>query len=123
MYSACTQSCTGGLTTIMPMGDSITVFECPTGNSYISAADHPIFAPLNETSGQNDQGNGYPYPNGTYFLTAHGGYRGFLGHMLSSGHVGGGSIGPVAGSPAWTFVGSQFDCGNHEGFGGETVAW
>ena len=44
MYSACTQSCTGGLTTIMPMGDSITygcgsnatapayTLECSTGD-------------------------------------------------------------------------------------------
>ena len=33
------------------------------------------------------------------------------------------SSGPAAATPAWTFVGSQFDCGNHEGYGGETVGW
>ena len=116
-------SAAGALTSplrIMPFGDSITVFEC-AANGYQSAADHAIFGPLNETSGQNDQGTGYPYPNGTFFVTAHGGYRGFLGHALADDE--GGAIGPAPSSPAWTFVGSQFDCGNHEGYGGETVGW
>jgi len=98
---------------IMPFGDSITVWECAS-NGYTSAADHAIFNPLNETCGQNDQGTGYPYPNGTYFVAAHGGYRGFLGHALAA---------TPSSSPAWTFAGSQFDCGNHEGYSGETVGW
>ena len=106
---------------IMPFGDSITVFECPL-DAYVSAADHAIFNPLNITSGQNDGGNGFPYPPGTFFLTAQGGYRGFLGKQLA-GDTSTGRIGPTALAPAWTFVGSQFECGNHEGYGGETVAW
>ena len=105
---------------IMPMGDSITQFECGM-NAYVSAADHSIFNPLNQTSGQNDHGTGLPYPPGTFFVAAHGGYRDLLGRQLA-GQVGG-KIGPASGRPAWTFVGSQFDCGNHEGYGGETVAW
>ena len=100
---------------IMPFGDSITVFGC-SANSFISAADHPIFNPLNMTSGQNDQGTGFPFPTGTFFLQAPGGYRGYLGVALADA-VNAGS------GPAWTFAGSQFLCGQHEGYSGETVAW
>ena len=45
-----------------------------------------------------------------------GGYRGYLGTALAD------AVNTGTGPP-WTFVGSQFLCGSHEGYAGETVAW
>lgn len=60
------------------------------------------------------------YPNGTYFIVARGGYRGYLAELLGD---------PTrlpqdaAALPSWSYVGTQFLCGAHEGYAGETVAW
>ena len=51
---------------------------------------------------------------------ARGGYRGYLGELLGD---------PTrlpqdaAALPSWSYVGTQFLCGAHEGHAGETVAW
>jgi hypothetical protein len=130
---------------IMPFGDSITVFDCRS-NAYTSADDRPIFNPLNETVGSS------LYPTGTFFLVGAGGYRGFLGTRLKDpalstlqGTAAAG-MGTVADrsrmawsstadpftstirpafsdTVAWSYVGSQFLCGAHEGYAGETVEW
>ena len=115
---------------IMPFGDSITAWDCRS-NAYTSADDRPIFNPLNETAGSS------LYPAGTYFVSAQGGYRGLLGARLGDptweGN-GGSGAGAAAGAGAasgagaalsvpWSFVGSNFLCGAHEGYAGETVEW
>jgi hypothetical protein len=91
---------------IMPMGDSLTVFDCRL-NAYTTADDRPIFAPLNSTPPI------LGFPQGTYFVTAPGGYRGYLAQLIRND----------ATMPPTTFVGSQFTCGAHEGYAGETVEW
>ena len=99
---------------IMPLGDSITVFDCRL-NAYTSADDRPIFTALNAT-----RASGSLYPQGTYFIVAPGGYRGYLGSML--GDPARLPEGAQA-LPSWSYVGSQFLCGAHEGHAGETIAW
>jgi len=88
------------------MGDSLTVFDCRL-NAYTTADDRPIFAPLNSTPPI------LGFPQGTYFVTAPGGYRGYLAQLIRND----------ATMPPTTFVGSQFTCGAHEGYAGETVEW
>ena len=91
---------------IMPMGDSLTVFDCRL-NAFTSDADRPIFAPLNATPSI------LGYPVGSYWVVAPGGYRGYLAQMLRDD----------ARAPPTAFVGSQFTCGAHEGYSGETIEW
>ena len=98
---------------IMPLGDSLTQFACKL-NGYLSANYEPIFSPLNETPAFQI------YPKGTYFITAPGGYRGALAELLGDPKRlprGARQL------PAWSYVGSQYLCGNHEGYSGETVEW
>lgn len=94
---------------IMPMGDSLTEFGCAL-NSYYSPSYEQIFNPLNETPAFSI------YPKGTYFIMAQGGYRGLLAKLLGD---------PLLGTQTnnWEFVGSQYLCGPHEGYAGETVEW
>jgi lysophospholipase L1-like esterase len=99
---------------IMPFGDSITVWDCRT-NAYTGADDKPIFHAL-----ENTPGNAI-YPNGTYFIVAPGGYRGHLATQLGDPALNG--AGASGAGPAWSFVGSSFLCGAHEGYSGETVEW
>ena len=90
---------------IMPLGDSLTVFDCRL-NAYITADDRTIFWPLNETPPISI------YPKGTFFVVSQGGYRGYLAQMLDQ-------------TPdlAWSYVGRQFTCGSHEGYAGTTISW
>jgi lysophospholipase L1-like esterase len=76
---------------IMPMGDSITEWDCRM-EGYTDRFDKPV-AP--NTAGA--------------FVSALGGYRGFLGLMLTADEL------------AFDFVGSRYSCGNHEGWGGRTI--
>jgi lysophospholipase L1-like esterase len=103
---------------IMPFGDSITVFDCRL-NAYTTADDRPVFQPLETIPAFSI------YPNGTYFVVARGGYRGYLGEMLGDPALLPESTeeGVELSLPAWSFVGSQFLCGAHEGHAGQTVAW
>ena len=95
---------------IMPFGDSITVFDC-RANAYTGADDKPIFHALNETPGTAI------YPTGTYFIVAPS-YRDYLASMLAKPALAASAV-----SPSWSYVGSQFLCGAHEGYSGETVEW
>ena len=89
---------------IMPLGDSLTVFDCRL-NAYITADDRTIFWPLNSTPPISI------YPKGTFFVVSQGGYRGHLAHLLDKSAL------------PWSFVGRQFTCGSHEGYAGETIEW
>ena len=98
---------------IMPMGDSLTVFDCRL-NAYTNADDRPIFTPLDDVPAFSI------YPRGTYWINAQGGYRGYLAAMLGDPQ----RLPPAAVTPpAWSYVGSQFACGAHEGYSGETIEW
>ena len=68
----------GGPLRIMPLGDSLTVFDCRL-NAYTSADDRPIFHPLEDTPPISI------YPRGAFFLNAPGGYRAALARMLACG--------------------------------------
>ena len=103
----------GGPLRIMPLGDSLTVFDCRL-NAYTSADDRPIFNPLEDTPPISI------YPRGTFFVNAPGGYRAALARMLGDPKRLPAGADEV---PAWSYVGSQFLCGAHEGYAGETVEW
>ena len=51
---------------IMPLGDSLTVFDCRL-NAYITADDRTIFWPLNSTPPISI------FPQGTFFVVSQGG--------------------------------------------------
>ena len=99
---------------IMPLGDSLTEFGCKL-NAYYSPSYEPIFNPLNETPAFQE------YPKGSYFIMAPGGYRGHLAQMLGDPTRSRPSDASIL--PAWTYAGSQYLCGNHEGYSGETIEW
>merc|ERR1712216_188489 len=101
---------------IMPMGDSLTVFDCRL-NAYTTALDEPIFQPLDSVPSISI------YPKGKYWIIAPGGYRGYLGGMLNDPQMLPQVPGGQAELPRWSYVGSQFLCGSHEGYAGETIAW
>ena len=98
---------------IMPMGDSLTVFDCRL-NAYTNADDRPIFSPLDEVPPFSI------YPKGAYWINAQGGYRGYLAAMLGDPKR---LPDDAAALPVWSYVGSQFSCGAHEGYSGETIEW
>jgi lysophospholipase L1-like esterase len=100
---------------IMPFGDSITVFDCRL-NAYTTPGDRPVFQPLETIPALPPL-----YPQGTFFVVARGGYRGYLGQMLSDPAML--RRGQTGSMPSWSFVGSQFLCGSHEGHAGQTVSW
>ena len=77
---------------IMPFGDSITQWDC--------RLDGYTFA--NDTAAP-------PYSPEPTWVVAPGGYRYFLGNTLAKKKV------PFA------YVGSEFDCGSHEGHSGWTI--
>eukprot|EP01043_Picozoa_sp_COSAG02_P014129 COSAG02_NODE_577_length_20095_cov_6.816413_10_plen_236_part_00 len=54
-------------------------------------------------------------------MAAPGGYRGYLASMLGDPNLL--PAENAASLPSWSYVGSQFLCGAHEGYAGETVAW
>lgn len=89
---------------IMPLGDSLTVFDCRL-NAFTTADDRSIFWSLDTTPPISI------YPKGTYFVVSPGGYRGYLANLLEKEGI------------AWSYVGRQFLCGSHEGYAGETLQW
>lgn len=52
---------------------------------------------------------------------ARGGYRGHLAELLGDASLL--PEGDAVALPSWSYVGTQFLCGAHEGYAGETVAW
>lgn len=84
---------------IMPMGDSITEWDCRL-DAYTDVNDKPA-APA--VVGR------YPVAAPGEWVVAPGGYRGYLAAMLSSNGT------------SFDMVGSRYMCGNHEGWGGRTI--
>lgn len=82
----------------MPFGDSITVWGC-RDDGYTGPDDKPRPPPGSDS------------PSSPVWISALGGYRGYLGNALMETRV------------PWDFVGSQHLCGNHEGHAGETIEW
>eukprot|EP00051_Salpingoeca_urceolata_P018673 m.264565 g.264565 ORF g.264565 m.264565 type:complete len:293 (-) comp19250_c2_seq3:152-1030(-) len=103
---------------IMPLGDSITEWSCAMGGEgLVDRRDKATCRPAADDSSTDvvvvPSAIAAAAANGDdgFWVSAPGGYRGYLGDLLGRAGV------------AFEFVGSRWGCGKHEGHSGQTLEY